>query len=464
MTPPTDHSMATAPGRRRTWWRITWLPPMGVMAAVAGTVIALNLLWSRADECRRGETTVALLRGAVAAVNALEWQAIAKGRLTPEMSGQRNISRSEIRRCFDDLRRLEFQQPQFGDAERHQRVYDEAVDEEFALLAAGRFQEAEQLDEARVDPAFIELDQTLGELSVAYHRSAARTLLLLRWAMALVVCAGAGIIFYGFREYRRKRRRVEVAEIEQRLLRETNRRLEALNQQIGERTRELQQANDKLRVEIAERKRAEVALARLHLQNELILNSAAEGILGLDERGHHTFVNPAAAMMLDYAAAELIGRPGHDLWHHTKADGSQYPREKCLICAAYRDGMTRHVSTEVFWRKDGTSFPVEYTSRPIFEQGRRTGAVVTFTDITERKQAEAQREHLIAELKTALAEVKTLSGIIPICAGCKKIRDDQGFWNQVESYISRHSLAQFSHGLCPDCARRLYPDDVEEEP
>ena len=76
----------------------------------------------------------------------------------------------------------------------------------------------------------------------------------------------------------------------------------------------------------------------------------------------------------------------------------------------------------------------------------------------ERSKVEAERERLIAELQAALADVKTLSGIIPICAGCKKIRDDQGFWSQVESYLSSHTLARFSHGLCPDCLELYLPD------
>ncbi|MBI3852673.1 MAG: response regulator [Verrucomicrobia bacterium] len=78
-----------------------------------------------------------------------------------------------------------------------------------------------------------------------------------------------------------------------------------------------------------------------------------------------------------------------------------------------------------------------------------------------RKQAAEEQERLIAELKEALAQIKTISGLIPICAGCKKIRDDEGFWQQLESYISRHSDAVFSHGLCPECVKRLYPDFVE---
>jgi PAS domain-containing protein len=80
------------------------------------------------------------------------------------------------------------------------------------------------------------------------------------------------------------------------------------------------------------------------------------------------------------------------------------------------------------------------------------------TDITDRKNAEAEREKLIEELKRALAEVKTLSGLLPICASCKRIRDDGGYWNQIESYIKTHSEVQFSHGLCPECITKLYPD------
>lgn len=79
-------------------------------------------------------------------------------------------------------------------------------------------------------------------------------------------------------------------------------------------------------------------------------------------------------------------------------------------------------------------------------------------DITSRKQSEAEREKLIKGLEKALSEVKALSGLLPICASCKKIRDDRGYWNQIESYISHHSEAQFSHGICPECAKKLYPD------
>jgi hypothetical protein len=79
-------------------------------------------------------------------------------------------------------------------------------------------------------------------------------------------------------------------------------------------------------------------------------------------------------------------------------------------------------------------------------------------EITERKQTEEQRDKLIVDLQKTLSEVKTLRGFLPICSNCKKIRDDKGYWNQIESYIRDRSEAEFSHGICPECAKKLYPD------
>ena len=137
-----------------------------------------------------------------------------------------------------------------------------------------------------------------------------------------------------------------------------------------------------------ERKKVQESLEQITLRNELILNSVEEGILGLDLQGIHTFSNPSAARMLGYEVEELIGKPSHSVWHHSKADGSPYPEEKCPIYAAFKDGTVDHLMEEVFWRKDKTSFPVEYTSTPIRENGEIVGAVVTFKDISERRRAE----------------------------------------------------------------------------
>jgi hypothetical protein len=84
-------------------------------------------------------------------------------------------------------------------------------------------------------------------------------------------------------------------------------------------------------------------------------------------------------------------------------------------------------------------------------------------DITERKQVEVERDKTIQELRLAIAEVKTLRGIVPICANCKKIRDDKGYWEQVELYVSRHTEAAFTHSICPDCAKKLYPEFFKEK-
>jgi PAS domain S-box-containing protein len=107
---------------------------------------------------------------------------------------------------------------------------------------------------------------------------------------------------------------------------------------------------------------------------------------------------------------------------------------------------------------DGVCRDVEVHGFPIFDDKGKLVQVIEYCiDISDRKQAARERETLIADLQQALHEVKTLSGLLPICASCKKIRDDKGYWNNLEMYISEHSGAEFSHGICPDCAQKLYP-------
>jgi PAS domain S-box-containing protein len=140
--------------------------------------------------------------------------------------------------------------------------------------------------------------------------------------------------------------------------------------------------------DITVRKKALKQLAQAMRNNELILNSVGEGIFGLDLQGNTTFSNPAADKMLGYTKGELLGKPQHAIIHHSKADGSPYSREDCHIYAAFKDGKVHRETEEVFWRKDGTSFPIEYVSTPIRENNELVGAVVTFKDITERKKVE----------------------------------------------------------------------------
>lgn len=143
--------------------------------------------------------------------------------------------------------------------------------------------------------------------------------------------------------------------------------------------------------DITEHKKKDEELENIRHQEELILNSAAEGIMGLDIQGNHTFVNPSAARMLGYEIEELIGKHSHTTWHHTNADGIVYPEEECPIYMTLKDGAVHsQVIDEVIWRKDGSSFPVAYSSTPVIDKGNIIGAVINFRDVTERKLSEAK--------------------------------------------------------------------------
>jgi len=156
-----------------------------------------------------------------------------------------------------------------------------------------------------------------------------------------------------------------------------------------------------------DRHRAMEAHQSLARHNERILASSGEGIYGLDVEGKMTFVNPAGAHLLGYRMEELLGEPMHEVIHHTKPDGSHYPREDCPIYAALQEGVVYHNDAEMLWRKDGTSFPVDYSISPIGEDGQRTGAVVILHDISERIRMTAQ---LLEE--TQLAGVTRMLGDI----------------------------------------------------
>lgn len=147
------------------------------------------------------------------------------------------------------------------------------------------------------------------------------------------------------------------------------------------------------------------SLENLRRQHQLILNSIGDGVYGVDLEGRVTFVNPAAANMIGWNEAELLGKSMHAILHHSHADGRPYPLEACPIYAAFQDGIVHRVNHEVFWRKDGTQFPVEYISTPLRdEQGKLIGAVIAFRDITQRKWAEAVLQRANEELESKVQE------------------------------------------------------------
>jgi len=141
--------------------------------------------------------------------------------------------------------------------------------------------------------------------------------------------------------------------------------------------------------DLTETKRMVKQLQDSAILSQTILNSITEGLHGLNRDGNIIFENPAATKMLGWKLDEMIGQPAHKTMHHSRTDGSAYPQNECHIYATLSDGKTRHIRDEVFWRKDGTSFPVDYTSTSMLNAaGETIGTIVSFRDITELKQAE----------------------------------------------------------------------------
>jgi two-component system, sensor histidine kinase and response regulator len=176
---------------------------------------------------------------------------------------------------------------------------------------------------------------------------------------------------------------------------------------LEEQTEELTQSQEEL---LAQQRELTMQREQLKVSEErsrLILESSAEGIFGTDTEGGITFVNPAACRMLGFDPKELIGQPSHAAFHHHRPDGSEYPKEDCPMFAAYKHGKASRIDDEFLWRKDGSGLPVEYGATPMLKDGTVVGAVISFTDITERKrqeQALAANEKKIRRILETSAE------------------------------------------------------------
>ncbi|MBW2410658.1 MAG: PAS domain S-box protein [Deltaproteobacteria bacterium] len=182
------------------------------------------------------------------------------------------------------------------------------------------------------------------------------------------------------------------------------------------------------------------------------LNSSAGGLIITDLNGIIRFANPSFCRMFDYSHGDIIDRNAADLF--ATREVRTFSDVVAIVDISNDDSQEFVVESN-----EGRSFTVEVTASNVTSStGELAGRMASFIDITKRKEIEEDREKLINKLQNALNKIKTLSGIIPICASCKKIRDDKGYWNQLENYINEHSEAHFSHGICPECAEKLYPD------
>ena len=190
----------------------------------------------------------------------------------------------------------------------------------------------------------------------------------------------------------------------------------------------------------------------------LVLDESTDPIFNILEDGTYRYLNKAFSGAFGKSPEELIGKRIWDVFPRDEAE-----KRMAVVRKAFASGETIVFEVRVPLPA-GDRFYLT-SVKPIQDpQGRVTSVVCISKEITDRKREEVERDRLIRELQNALAEVHTLSGLLPICAKCKKIRDDQGYWTRIESYISAHSHAKFSHGICPDCARELYPEAMQEQP
>ncbi len=204
-------------------------------------------------------------------------------------------------------------------------------------------------------------------------------------------------------------------------------------------------------IDIDDTHKTEAKLLESEERYRTAIESSNDGV-SIVKEGRHQYVNTKFLEMFGYRDPEEV--LGMDLALTVHPDDVEMVRERNRQRERGRSPESQYEFKAI--RKDGSPFHVEISTVRIIL--REEPVILShFRDISERKQAEAEREKLIVELREAFQKIKTLSGLLPICAGCKKIRNDQGYWQQIESFIGERSEAEFTHGLCPECLEKFYP-------
>jgi PAS domain S-box-containing protein len=201
-------------------------------------------------------------------------------------------------------------------------------------------------------------------------------------------------------------------------------------------------------------RRARLNQRKTEARYRLLFENSMDGVLLGAPDGRIFDANASACSIFGRTREEIIAAGREGLMNNTDPALSGFLEERKRTGKGHGE-LRAH-------RPDGAEFPVEVSSA-IFDDPEGNELTCTILrDIGPRKQAEAERELLISNLKEALGQVKVLSGLLPICAACKKIRDEQGHWNPIEKYIRDRSDAQFTHSICPECTQRLYPEYTQE--
>ena len=203
--------------------------------------------------------------------------------------------------------------------------------------------------------------------------------------------------------------------------------------------------------DISSRREAEEAFRESETAYQHVFNSMLDALVILDNEGTIIESNPSASAMYGYSSDELKGKHATDLIHqdywHVFSDFKKSARQ---------DGYFKGETIDL--KKDGSKINVEVRGSIIIRRKKKY-FLILLRDITDRKTNELEKERLISELENKVSQIKTLSGLLPICSSCKNIRDDYGYWNKIENYIQDHSQAEFSHSLCPTCSEKLYGEE-----
>jgi PAS domain S-box-containing protein len=211
--------------------------------------------------------------------------------------------------------------------------------------------------------------------------------------------------------------------------------------------------------DITERKHIEEILQEREERFRQVAENAGEWIWEINPEGLYTYASPIVEKILGYKPEELVGKK--HFYDFFDPEAKEEGKKVAFASIQKRESFRNFLNLNL--HKDGHVVYLETTAAPIIDKkGTLLGYRGVDTDVTERKRAEEEREKMILDLQDALANIKTLRGMLPICASCKKIRDDKGYWSQIELYIRNHSEVEFSHGICPECQKKLYPDLYSE--